>query len=388
MEKIVFLNFGGIGDEILFSPVIRAVRELYPDAHLTLILESRSGRVRELLPELNSTIELDLRRYGRAGLFWKLLRILRQKHFDVVISSGSSPFISLLLGMSGIKTRVGYDSGPLSRLFLSGAAPLDKSVYAGDMYFSLAKTFIQLVSSPDTALTVQPIPRLSVPAEAQTKMSGMLAALEPRERPQPRIMIHPGVSRMSVEKNILKSWPVTSWQALILELIERYPQGRVYLLGGPDDQAVLAELEAWRETLSASQQEQITDLYGKTASLKELGALLKQADVLISVDSAPVHLAVGLAVPLVAIFAPTDEHKLVPDMERVTSAARTDLACRPCLWDVRKTSCANPVCLEVPVDLVVERVEQVLGNISYTAALPAAQPDEAYPATTTPQTLL
>lgn len=359
MDKIAFLNFGGIGDEILFSPVIQTVRAAYPETHFTLILEARSGRIRELLPEVDHTIEVDLSRQHRMALFWQLLKRLRGGRYDAVISSGSSPFIPLLLSLSDVPIRVGFDTGGLSQALLTAAAPLNRSVYAGEMYFSLARVFLKAMGKP---LPEKPaIPKLGLPRESSEKAEALLAAPESMHTPL-RILLHPGVSRMSVEKNILKAWPVSHWQALIQELLVRYPSAMVYLLGGPDDKEVIADLEAFRTTLPEDSRARVCNLYGRTTSLIELAGLIAVGDLLISVDSAPMHMAVGLGTPVVAIFAPTDPKKLVPQVTGVAVAAREDLTCRPCLWDVRKTSCDTPVCLEVPVEQVMDKVEILLAQ--------------------------
>ncbi len=66
----------------------------------------------------------------------------------------------------------------------------------------------------------------------------------------------------------------------------------------------------------------------------------------------------------------------MPDLPRVAVAAREDLACRPCLWDLRQASCEQPVCLEVPVNTVIDRLESLfalaesnVANREYPAAV-------------------
>jgi ADP-heptose:LPS heptosyltransferase len=167
---------------------------------------------------------------------------------------------------------------------------------------------------------------------------------------------------MSIEKNILKSWPVASWCELIEAILNHYPQASVYLTGGPDDAETVRAIQQQLVSLSANLNERLVNLYGQTRQLTDLAALLTVGDLLVSVDSAPMHLAVGLNAPVVAIFSPTDEKKLLPERENILVAARDDLPCRPCLWDMRKTSCDSPVCLEVPVSLVFDKVKYVLDH--------------------------
>jgi ADP-heptose:LPS heptosyltransferase len=123
---------------------------------------------------------------------------------------------------------------------------------------------------------------------------------------------------------------------------------------------VLEELAAFSRSLPTSLADRIICLFGKTRSLEDLAAMIVLGDILISVDSAPMHLAIGLQKPVVAIFSPTDEKKLTPSQSKIAIAARTDLPCRPCLWDVRQTSCSHPICLDVPVDMVMAQIDTLL----------------------------
>ncbi len=360
IERIALLNFGGIGDEILFSPVIHAIRQAYPDAHITLILEARSGRIRELLPQLDATVEIQVQGKSRSAVFAKLLKILRGRCFDAVVSSGSSPFIPILLFLSGIGVRIGFDTGKLSQRLLTKAAPLNRKAYAGDMYFTLAHTFLEATFGVDIPLKPA-IPKLAIDTPTRVKAEELLAPLESSTRIKPtRIFIHPGVSRMSIEKNIQKAWPVSNWSSLIEQLLREIPDSHVYLSGGPDDAETLHALNTVIGTMDEGSKSRVFNLYGKTTSLRDLAGLFVAADILVSVDSAPLHLAIGLGVPVVAIFASTDEKKLIPQKDSVAVAARADLECRPCLWDVRQTSCDNPVCLNVPVDTVLAQVHRLL----------------------------
>ena len=350
IQKIAFVNFGGIGDEVLFTPVINEVHQYMPDAHLTLIVEDRAGNIKHLLPHVNSVIDVRVQGVSRISLFFKLLGILRSKYFDAVIASGSSPFIPLLLFLSGIPHRVGFRTGPVSKLLLSAEAPLDKKAYAADMYFKLGRVFLdRFLPVSEKYLAPQHVaPKLANLPDDDTQWARSLLSRQGLKK----ILIHPGVSLVSVQKNILKSWPATHWAELIQKLSKKH---RVYLIGGPDDARIISDIE---QHLPESV-ENFSNLYGQTKNLQQMAALIQQADLLISVASAPMHFAVGYQTPVVAMFGPTDSTKLLPNSPDYRAVVLENLDCRPCLWDVRKTSCNTPVCLEVPVGKMLQAVAEV-----------------------------
>ncbi len=358
LERIALLNFGGLGDEILFSPVVQTVRQACPQSQLELICESRSARIKDLMPELDGTVEVYLQYMSRPALFLRLLSILRSRHYDAVISSGSSPMIALLLFLSGIPIRVGFDTGRMSRLLLTATASLVRETYAADMLFSLARAFLKGVGST-LNLPHKVIPQLSISPLIQERALQLIQANIPEQSAQ-RILIHPGVSQMSIAKNILKSWPLESWQQLLQLLPQQYPGAQVLLLGGPEDHDTMDQLEAYRLSLPLKHQHRILNLYGQTVSFIELAGLIAIGDILISVDSAPMHLAVALGTPVVAIFAPTDPQKLLPISDKAKAVFREDLSCRPCLFDQRQTSCEKPECLQVGVQEVLKEVTGIL----------------------------
>jgi ADP-heptose:LPS heptosyltransferase len=81
---------------------------------------------------------------------------------------------------------------------------------------------------------------------------------------------------------------------------------RIVLAGGPDDREAIQELLANKGSLP------IISTFGETKSLADLAALIHLADAIVCVDSAPMHVAVGLRKPVVALFGPTNPNLLIP----------------------------------------------------------------------------
>lgn len=355
IRRIACVNFGGIGDEILFAPVPEAIKRHLPNAHITLFLESRSQVVVELLAHVDEAVGLTIQGQSRLQSFKTLRKALRAGRFDAVISSGSNSLIPVLLASTGIPVRVGFDPALLTRHLLTVAAPLppkaERTSYAAEMYFALACSFLSWLL-PDYAPPTTIIPHLKPPALEDLLWAKSL--LQPDD-PRRKILVHPGVSAVSVQKNILKSWSPHAWAELICLLSHAGHQ--IFLVGGPDDyEAIDAIKSALPEDLP-----NFHYLFGQTKSLKRLAALIQACDLLISVDSSPLHIAVGYGKPVIAMFGPTDERTLLPPNDpRFRAVTLPNLPCRPCLWTARNESCAQPVCLNVPVPLMLAAVESAL----------------------------
>ena len=320
-KKILVLNFGGIGDQILFFPVFETLKETYNNPYITLVTESRSRAVADLTDSINEVFICDLKGKNR---YFELIRLLTKAYkdkYDIVISSGASKIIPIVLFLTGIKERIGYDSGRLSRILLTRAVNLNQSQYASNMYHDLVSEEKE-----------DKVPKIDFPVQA-------------RNDSLKTIVIHPGVSKLSVQKNIIKCWATDNWVKLIQKLLSA-GNYRVVLTGGPDDAEVIAVFK-----------EKFPENIAETRNIKDFVNIVSQSDMLVCVDSAPMHIGVGLRKPVVALFGPTDEKKLLPMNNELFIAIKNDnLDCRPCLWDKRQTSCEKQDCLNISPDEVFARI--------------------------------
>ena len=327
--NILAINFGGIGDEIFFLPTLISLKKEFPNSKITLALEPRSKSVKDLNDIIDDVFLIDVKGKNKYFEMLKLIRLARKGNargkFDIVISSGGNKLISILLMLTGIKKRYGYDSGLLSRILLTKAVPLNKKQYACAMYHDLV-----------TPLT-----------ENKTLLPEV--NIFPQEKIPNSILIHPGVSLMSVNKGMIKTIPAETWAKVIDLLVEKGK--RVILVGGPDDKNCI---EIIRRTVKNKKFE---DYFGKTKNLKDLGILIAKAEKFICSDSAPLHIAVALKTKTYVIFGPTDDKNLIPQSDDVIAIKANDKCpIKPCLWDHRQTTCQNLDCLKITAENIVNTV--------------------------------
>ena len=135
--NILAINFGGIGDEIFFLPTLISLKKEFPNSKITLALEPRSKSVKDLTDVIDDLFLIDVKGKNKYFELLKLVFLAQKGHFDMVVSSGGNKLISILLAMTGIKKRYGYDTGKLSQILLTKAVPLNKKQYACAMYHDL-----------------------------------------------------------------------------------------------------------------------------------------------------------------------------------------------------------------------------------------------------------
>lgn len=331
--KILLINFGGIGDEILFLPTIFSVKEYFKESEITLCLEPRSKGIKDLCPHIDEVFCVDIKNQNKYKTFFDIVKYMHSKKFDIVISSGANKFIPVLLFMSGAKIRIGYDSGKLAKIFLTQSVKLNKNQYAGNMYHDLVYNLTKLEPK---------LPYIKVNSAAD------LLGFSSSFKEENSVLIHPGVSKMSIQKGIIKIFGAQKWIEIIETLIQHGK--RVFLAGGPDDDEIIAKI---LEGISPNLKSRLINYYGKTSNLYELADLISKMDIMICSDSAPMHIGVAVGTKTVAIFGPTDEKKLLPDNPKFIPVT-VNCDCRPCLWDKRQTSCEYLHCLNFNSDDIIK----------------------------------
>lgn len=346
-KKILAINFGGIGDEILFFPVLKTLKEINKDCHITLVVEPRSQSCKDLTDTIDEVITCDIKSGNKYFEVLKFLSKIRKENYDVVISSGGSTFVSILLFLTGIKECYGYDSGSLSKSLLTQTVELNKNQYAACMYHDLIKPLDEKAQCSIPEVKVEPD-------------NLRFAAEKIGSREKQVVLVHPGVSKMSIAKNIMKFWKPQNWSKLIVQLLET-GKYKVILAGGPDDEKVIQQIRAEIE-LSDVDKNDIIDTFGQTKNIQQLAGLIKLSDITVCVDSAPMHIAIGVGTKTVALFGPTNENKLVPQgYKKIQVITNENAVCRPCLWDKRSESCKAKRCLRIESERVFNAIERMLG---------------------------
>ena len=320
-EKILAINFGGIGDEIFFLPTLLSLKKEFPNAKITLALEPRSKSVKDLTNIIDDVILIDPKGTNKYYEMFKLLIKARQGSFDIVISSGGNKLISILLFLTGIKIRCGYNTGKLSEKLLTHPMPLNKNQYACAMYHDLIRGITQYNTE---------LPEVDI---------------EKRETITNSVLIHPGVSKLSILKGCIKTITPEIWAQTIDLLVAEGK--KVMLVGGPDDKECIETI------LKTVRTQNFENLYGTTKNLKELAELISSAEKFLCSDSAPLHIAVALGIKTYVIFGPTDFNTLIPKSENITPIISDDnCPLKPCLWARRQTTCENLTCLKISANQI------------------------------------
>ncbi len=325
-KRILVIRLDLIGDLVLSLTVVRALKRTYPEAEIDLLATPASARVALHDPNLREIITYDPNIWRRPKALvqlknWrearKLARRMRSRHYDLAVSVYAN-WAAVLAVLSGAKRRVGYGPegypGFMTDPVPGGIpgrwrhyAPLDDK-HEVDYCLELAKAAGATLTPEDR------IPHLYVDKQSQLEVEQMLhdAGMQPDA--------HVIVCHVSSNNGQSKRWPIPYWATLIDRLV-REEHAQVVLSGASSDLPII-------EGVKRRMRERAINLAGKT-SLTQLAALLQRADLVISGDSGPMHMAVAVDTPLIAIYGPTNPLRYAPVSPGAT-ILRSHIWCSPC----------------------------------------------------------
>jgi len=355
VRRILVLKLGGIGDMLMITPSLAALRQAYPRAWIAVIHEPASCEVVEgsgLLDELIPLGKLGdgacprLPRKGNrvAGLAAVLRRVFRR--FDLFVEfqnpySFASVIKPLLVALAcGARTRAGIDIRRRA-FFLNVRVPenrFEPRIHS-ERYLDIIEA---LGICPRSRLT-----HMETGPEAETAAAALLDEMGVR-RADSLIAIHPGGNSLYP---IRTTWAPDRFVAVATHLLQR-PKAKLLVTGTADDARVCGEIAA-----ALAQPRRVVDLSGRT-TLRTLAACFRRCRVVISNDTGPMHVAVAVGTPTVGIFGPGDWQAYgtyPPDIPFRMLRGQVD--CWPC----RDLQCTTRKCMNaVTVAQVIAAAAELL----------------------------
>jgi ADP-heptose:LPS heptosyltransferase len=299
VTKIGVIHLNQIGDLLFSLPLLKALREAYPNAVVHSILRRNLIDLLSDSPYVDSIIE---RGKTLADTF-ELLGNIRNQHYDILITLSSSEACLTLAAFSKAKIKAGFSHFPLD-LFLDIKEPIE----GHNSWFNNRKLLDRLkvkVTKNDY------VGLLNVGSENPT-------SVDPKGR---YVVISPGASR----RRQMKTWDNTNFARLILLLYKHFDLTPV-LIGGMDNREDNKQIiETVKTEGPVNGIDNLTE-----ESLRTISLIIKQAQLFVGIDSGFMHVASSLDIPVVALFGPTDPFYVGPQNKRSIVVREESLECIPC----------------------------------------------------------
>jgi heptosyltransferase-2 len=293
INKILFITLSNIGDCILTLPVLDSLRQNFSQARITVMVGPRPKEIFQNSPYIDRLIIYY--KHSRLRQKIKLFNELKREKFDMIVDLRNSFF--------GVFLPAGYRTSPFLFIPKNIKHMEDRHLYkirnlrlAGRQANSKSQTKSIYISRQD-----------------EEYIDGLLKENAVTEK-DGIIIISAGA------RSHIKRWAKEKFVDLIQNLVKEF-KIKVILVGDKEDIPI-------NKYITESLAFPVVDLSAKT-TIAQLACLLKKAKLLITNDSATLHLASYLNVPIVAIFGPTDDKKYAPWSDKST-VVKKEIFCRPC----------------------------------------------------------
>ena len=348
-RSILIVKLSAIGDVVQTLPMVEALRDRYPQAQIDWLVEEESGDLLIGHPALNQVIVSRRKSWQKrlfyGGEFWatvkeagKFIRGLRNTQYDWVIDNHGLFKSGLFVFLSRGLHKIGFKLYP-------GIADEGNYLFTNERYKPLSierhalERYLDLISQMGVPVK-KPALQYSVPPDSLKKAERLLT--DHGFLSHPRVIIHP------MAKWPTKQWPVKNFARLADALILK--GALVILTGSPEDGNAVQEIQGLTHN-----PQKVLNLSGRT-SLKELAGLFSLADLVLTPDTGPMHLAAAVKAPLIALFGPTAPWRTGP-YGNGHLVLRKELACSPCF----KKKCPTMECMNsLTVEEVLEASEEKL----------------------------
>jgi ADP-heptose:LPS heptosyltransferase len=289
--RVVALVPGGVGEQLLFFPTLDDLKHKYPDAEIDVVVEPRAKSAYRVSKSVNDVITFDFKDRSSPADWANLLGVIRDRYYDAAISLRQNWAIGLLLWLTGVPSRISYDTGN-GKVFLTDTVPLKAEQYTAQSDHDLLQGVGITTPCPDLSINV---PRGDVDwAEVERKRLGIQGAY---------VLMYPGTSQLAEGET---AYPIASWQKIIGDFQAKQPEMPLVIVQGTGEKAIVAALTEAYPTLKVT----------KPADIGKLAAMVAGANLVLCPNSVPMHLAIALQVYTLALFGATDSTQFLPKSDK------------------------------------------------------------------------
>ena len=340
VERVLLVRLRSIGDTVLTTPSLFALKRFLPQASIDILLEDWVAPVLDGFPHVDKVITLERKSTSARA---RVARQLRANNYDVVYNLHGGSTATLLTRATGAKHRVGYKTYQYARLH-NHLSPSSSLLWGRDKTHSVEQQ-LALLGWTGVPVSDRPPTRLKVTPEASAAIASRLRVAGLAE--VPFAVIHPAAAFAT------KQWAADKFGLLAADL--RSKGLAVVAITTANEKPVIDEVN----NNTATPAEAFTDL-----SLPEITALLARARVFVGNDSGIAHIAAAVRAPTVVIFGSSNTAHWRPWTPGLSSSAAEvvieEMDCQPCHgYFCEKFD--EPECIKrVPVERVIAATERVL----------------------------
>ena len=304
MNNILVIKLRYIGDVLLATPTLRAIKAARPDVRITMMVNRGTEDILSGNPDVDEIMILDK---GSLGAQSRFIAGLRGRQFDTVIDLTDGDRSAFLTWISGAPVRIGFNDEHRwrGRYYTEVVPPVPAVRHRIDRDLEALKPINIQAGSKD--------PQLWLTSEEKNRADQLLHQLGIQPS-QPFVILQPGA------RYWFKAWPPERFAELADRLTSQH--GCQVLVGGSDQDLDLAQQIQQRATCHA------IIMAGRT-TIKQFAAIAKKSSLFVGSDSGAMHMASAVGTPVVALFGPSSPREWGPRGGPVEVLYK-EIDCRSC----------------------------------------------------------
>ncbi|MFL6279172.1 MAG: glycosyltransferase family 9 protein [Vicinamibacterales bacterium] len=323
--KILLIRLRLIGDVVFTTPLLRALKRRFPEAHLSYLVEPHALPVVRANPHLDEVIVAPLRGgLARMADDLRLAGRLRRERYDIVLDLHGGPRSAWLAWLSRAPVRIGYQIPGRTWMYTRAVArprTLRRRHSVVNQWDLLEAIDGWSSGGPSPTGDAVEMP-LDAGADGEVARRLAAAGITPAHQ---LVVVHVSAG------NPFRRWPEPAFTALVCGLAAASPMRRVVLSSGPSDRQAAARIGAAARQSLGDAAARVLDI--GELDLAELRALIGRSRLFVGGDSGPLHIAATTSTPIVGIYGPTESARSAPWRDPgfpTESVEVAGLACRPC----------------------------------------------------------
>ena len=332
-QKILLIRLSSLGDIVLTTPAIRAVRAHFPDAYIAMLVAKQSAEILRENPHLDEIITFDrLAKNKDTGEMLRIIRHLRERKFTMAIDFQRKFRTEMLMYFSGATECIGKGRLCAVRVHEQG------NKHATAHYFDMLHA-------------------AGIPAEDQ-RLELFLAESERLDAVQRfdtagvtegglKVGFFPGAGWK------LREWMPERFAAIGDRLVEHF-NANVLIFGGPKEAELVQTVANLMNAPAVP--------FASNLQVRQLAACLEKCDLFLTNDTGPMHIAAAVGTPTVSLFGPGNHIRFQP-LGTLHQTIRHAVPCSPCKQFTDK--CKDNICMKgIGVDEVWQSVSRVLAGVN------------------------
>lgn len=345
VKRVLVIRLRSIGDTVLTTPALFALRRFVPHAQIDVLLEDWVAPVFDGLDVIDRVITIPKESTSARA---RIARELRTARYDVVYNLHGGTTATFLTRATGAKHRVGFENYQYARLH-NHVAPSPLQIWQRPTLHSVEQQ-LALIGWTGVPVTDRPPTRLGVTESAVRSASEKLRAtgFDGFDRGEPFALIHPTAAFDT------KQWATENFARVAEDLSKRNLNPIVVV--APNERAVADVLHSQTSAVIIS----LHDL-----SLPEVTALASRARLFVGNDSGIAHIAAAAGAPCVVVFGSSNRNHWRPWTAKPNEIVFEELPCQPCpgyfCGEFEKPECI----LRVPVERVISAIDRVIKQTEF-----------------------